>query len=95
MQCELCGCDDELNFHHLIPKFTHSKKSISKKYTKEYMNKNGVMLCKHYCHPQIHKFYSEKELATNFNTLELLKQDEQISKYVKWRVKQTKNKKKL
>ena len=31
-----------------------------------------IMVCKHDCHPAIHKFISEKELGRKYNTIELL-----------------------
>lgn len=46
------------------------------------------MLCKHDCHKQIHKFFSEKELGKRYNTLKKLKEEPIIAKYVKWVKKQ-------
>lgn len=40
------------------------------------------------CHKQIHALYTNKELAVRLNTIERLRDDEQIKKYIKWIRKQ-------
>jgi hypothetical protein len=89
--CELCGRDDTyLNFHHLIPKFVHGKGKFERSYEKEYMQNHGIWICKFGCHKTIHHFFTEKELAEQFNTLEKLLENEKIQKYVSWYKKQKK-----
>jgi hypothetical protein len=74
--CELCDRDEiELTVHHLTPK-----------------EKGGTflptaLLCKA-CHKQIHAIYTNKELAVRLNTILLLKDDDEIKKYIKWIRKQ-------
>ncbi len=41
------------------------------------------------CHKQIHALYTNKELALRLMTLERLKDDEEIKKYIKWIRKQS------
>ena len=87
-KCELCGCNySELNFHHLIPRTLHSSKKFRKLYKKEYMKTNGVWICKSDCHRQIHRFISEKDMGLHYYTLELLKNHEEVKKYLEWRIK--------
>lgn len=85
--CELCGRERELTFHHFIPKCLHKNKWFKKNFTKEEMSK-GINICKHDCHPQIHRFISEKELGRYWNTLKLLLSHPEVLKYVNWVKKQ-------
>jgi hypothetical protein len=85
-QCELCGCEDDvLNFHHLIPKKLHKNKYFKEHYKKDFLESNGIWICTHYCHPEIHKYIFEKKMGRNFNTLELLLAHPKVRKYVEWR----------
>ena len=74
--CALCDRDEiELTVHHLTPK-----------------EEGGTflptaLLCKA-CHKQIHAIYTNKELAVRLNTISLLKDDDEIKKYIKWIRKQ-------
>lgn len=86
-KCELCGSDDYLNFHHLIPRTLHSNKKFNKLYDKMFMRTNGIWICKSYCHKQIHKLISEKEMGLKYNTKELLLSHEEVKKYIEWRKK--------
>merc|ERR1739848_568214 len=40
------------------------------------------------CHSMVHRTHTNMELAMNYNTVEKLLQDEQISKFCKWASKQ-------
>lgn len=87
MPCELCGRDQPLTFHHLIPKAVHSKKRFQKRYTKEQMN-GGIDICQK-CHSGIHDIIpEEKTLAESYFTKELLLTHEGIVKHVEWVKKQ-------
>lgn len=68
MCCVLCKREKELTKHHLIPKTLH--KRYRKKFGKLRL-KETVDVCDD-CHSQIHKLFTEKELALEYNTLELL-----------------------
>ncbi len=81
-KCELCKREIILTSHHLIPKTLHSNKWFVKNFSKEELNKT-IELCKD-CHGAIHKFIGEKELGRNYNTVEKLLQNEDISTFVKW-----------
>lgn len=70
--CSLCGRDipeGTFNFHHLIPKAYDGKETIKLHYI---------------CHDKIHHTFSEKELSTYYHTIERIKQNEQIEKFIKW-----------
>ena len=86
-QCELCDRDKELTSHHLIPKQTHSKSYALGLHTKEEMKFNRAMLCR-LCHREIHRFFTHKELATLYYTVEMLKNNETVNKFLVWARKQ-------
>lgn len=65
MICKICNLEfdeNEMNFHHLIPKAFHNNKRILKQYDKEFLNKNGVMLCIA-CHNKLHSCIDEKDIT--------------------------------
>ncbi len=80
MPCELCEREmEELTVHHLIPK-----------------QKNGrygptIDICSA-CHRQIHTLYDNKRLARELNTLEKLKAEPQMEKFISWVKKQKSDK---
>lgn len=81
--CEFCN--REVNYttrHHLIPKKTHSKKKIRRKFSKEQRRETIDVCCD--CHKTIHNFISEMVLATNYNTLSLLNHHSHLKRYKKW-----------
>lgn len=85
--CELCKSEVAYNFHHFIPRTTHSNKWFKKNYTREEM-REGLDICKG-CHKTLHNLIpSEKVMGREFNTREKLLAHAEVAKYVKW--KQTK-----
>lgn len=83
MKCELCGREEELNFHHLIPRTVHTNKWFRKRYTTEELSK-GIMICKRYCHKEIHVLIPEKEMGKYYNTKKKLLSHPKVRKYVDW-----------
>ena len=74
--CALCERQNvETTSHHLIPK--------------EEGGKDGPRadLCIP-CHKNIHALYTNKELAVRLSTIDDLKNDEKVSKFIKWVKKQ-------
>lgn len=70
--CELCGRAGVVTTeHHLIPR--------------EEGGKNGpvAMLCIP-CHKQIHALYTNRELAVRLYTIEKLRSDEKVNRYLGW-----------
>lgn len=75
-QCELCGRDEvKITVHHLVPR--------------EYGGNHGetAQLCIP-CHKQIHSLFTNAELAAVLNTVRALRENEQMTKYIKWIRKQ-------
>lgn len=74
--CELCFRDEvEVTVHHLTPKELGGT----------FMPTAKVCFP---CHKQIHALYMNEELALRMNTIERLRDDEQIRKFIKWIQKQ-------
>lgn len=67
--CEMCEREMRLTRHHLIPKAVHSKYRL-KGFTREELS-NCALICRG-CHNAVHHFFSEKELAEKYNTIEKL-----------------------
>jgi len=87
--CALCAREMRLTFHHLIPKKTHNKQYVKRRFSKEECQTRGIDLCKD-CHRMIHKTFSHKELALEYNTKEKLLEHEAIDKFLRWIKKQRK-----
>lgn len=78
--CELCFRKDvEITIHHLTPKEVGGTFLPTAK------------LCLP-CHKQIHAIYTNEELAARMNTIERLRDDETIKKFVRWIQKQPSSK---
>lgn len=82
-KCELCERENELTFHHLIPRTNHKNKWFKKNFTREEMNR-GINICKEDCHKEIHRLISEKEMGRSFNTTQKLLRHPKIKKYIKY-----------
>ncbi|WP_077213507.1 HNH endonuclease signature motif containing protein [Bacillus dakarensis] len=74
--CELCGRSNvETTIHHLLPKEmggTFEPTSV---------------LCIP-CHKQIHALYTNEEIAARLRTIEELRKDEKLSRFINWIRKQ-------
>ena len=80
MTCELCGREVErLTVHHLIPR-QHTKR-------KKAETGPTTNICSA-CHKQIHTLYDNKHLAQQLNTLEKLKNQPDMQKFLSWVQKQ-------
>lgn len=74
--CELCGRSNvETTVHHLLPR----EKGGSYGPTAD--------LCIP-CHKQIHALYTNEEIAIRLSTIDELRRDEQLLRFVKWIRKQ-------
>lgn len=70
--CELCNRNVSIiTKHHLIPLQKGGKKFET------------LYLCPT-CHTQIHALFTNRELATHYHSLELLKKDKKIIKFLKF-----------
>ena len=81
--CEMCGRERPLTFHHLIPRTCHRNKWFRKNFDKLDMQQRGINVCRD-CHNFIHQHFSEKVLGREFNTLEKLLENQEIVRFVKW-----------
>ena len=80
MLCELCEREVErLTVHHLIPRQKTKRKKEDPGPT--------VNICSP-CHRQIHTLFDNTCLAKDLNSLEMLKQEPQMQKFLSWLKKQ-------
>jgi hypothetical protein len=84
LTCQLCDRQmQRLTEHHLIPRQAVKRKKADPGST--------VEICSA-CHKQIHTFFNNAELAREFNTLEKLKNEPRMQKFLGWIQKQEPNK---
>ena len=71
--CPLCGRQiaEPANKHHLIPVSKGGK------------NTPTILLHK-ICHDKIHTVFTENELKRQYNTIELIQQQEEMATFIKW-----------
>lgn len=83
-QCELCEREmDALTVHHLIPKQKTKRKNLDPGPT--------VNICSG-CHRQIHTLFENSYLAQELNSLEKLRNEPKLQKFLIWVKKQDPNK---
>jgi len=79
--CPLCEREvNKTTDHHLIP---DSKDKRSNKVKKKHKSELTVAICED-CHHQIHALFDNNELKNNLNTVEKLKANEKMQKFIKW-----------
>ncbi|MGB3512563.1 MAG: HNH endonuclease [Microcoleaceae cyanobacterium] len=84
MECELCEREMErLTVHHLIPRQNTKRKKADPGPT--------INICSA-CHRQIHTFFENKHLAEELNTIDKLKNEPKMQKFLLWVKKQNPNK---
>ncbi|MBF8161280.1 hypothetical protein [Ectopseudomonas hydrolytica] len=81
--CELCARPVALTRHHLIPKALHDKVYVQKRYARHERITATLWVCRA-CHNQIHRLFSEKELALTYNSRKALLSDERMRTFVEW-----------
>lgn len=82
-KCLLCERDDVAgNRHHLFPRTMHvrlkKRKIVDPKRLKE-----TIFLC-YDCHDKIHSVFTESELAFEYNSLEKIKENQDIIMFIEW-----------
>lgn len=86
MECKLCQREMEsLTIHHLIPRQYLKRKKIADSPT--------VSICTA-CHKQIHALFDNKKLARELNSIDKLKQEPKMEKFLSW-VKKQKSQKRV
>lgn len=84
MQCQLCEREcDRLTVHHLIPRQHTKRKKLDPGAT--------IDICSA-CHRQIHSLFDNRVLAAELNTLEKLKRNSDIQRFLAWIRKQAADK---
>ena len=83
-ECELCERLIQTTRHHVYPKETHEwlRKRNESHYSVMELRKT-IALCR-MCHSAIHRFYSNRDLAIDYCSLELLLESDQVCKFAKW-----------
>lgn len=82
--CELCGRNNiALTRHHLIPQSRHNKARTKRHFSKVDMHTSIAMLCRP-CHNQVHKLFSNHELADYYHSVDRLKQHSDMEKFINW-----------
>ena len=82
MKCALCEREvSQLTEHHLKPRSRLKKGEITP----------TILICSA-CHRQIHVLFSNLQLADEFNSLERLRDEPRMRKFLLWIVKQDANK---
>lgn len=82
--CALCGRRvDQLTRHHLIPRTRHKSRQNKKRFSRTEVKERIALLCRP-CHKYIHAVLSEKELETEYNTIEALQAHPDIRKFIAW-----------
>lgn len=86
--CELCGrAGLELTRHHLIPRKQHRRPRCRRTYSRDERQTRIAMLCRP-CHSTVHAHLTEQQLEQTYNTLGLLAEHPEISRFVQWVRKQ-------
>jgi hypothetical protein len=81
--CGLCGRTvQRLTRHHLIPKTRHKNKRNKKTFDRREIHRT-VGLCSP-CHRHIHTVLDNKDLEREYNTLEALKVQPDVGRFVEW-----------
>ena len=82
--CELCGRRMEgLTRHHLIPRTRHHNRRTKREFERQEMLSRILWLCRP-CHTQVHALFSEKQLASEYNTREALLADMELQRFLDW-----------
>ena len=80
--CAICGREETLTRHHLIPRTRHHNKRNKRDFERAVV-RQVVGICR-LCHSQIHALLSEKELEREFNTIAKLKEHPGVAKFAEW-----------
>jgi len=79
--CQLCNREKLfLTKHHLIPRSRHNKRVKRENKGEE---KTTVPMCRS-CQNQIHSIFTNKQLEQELNSIELLKANEDVQRWIAW-----------
>jgi len=80
--CAICGRDETLTRHHLIPRTRHPNKRNKRDFDRAIVKKT-VGICRP-CHSQIHAVLTEKELERDYRDVDSLRRHPEIAKFALW-----------
>jgi len=81
-ECEICGRNCPLSYHHLIPRSTHTKVLRKKWHPPERLNV-VAWLCRS-CHSAVHRSQPNEVLAKNYYTVDLIMTQEVMQRWAVW-----------
>ncbi|HEY3897011.1 MAG TPA: hypothetical protein VGM54_00255 [Chthoniobacter sp.] len=81
-KCAICGREERLTRHHLIPRTRHHNKRNKREFNRTTV-KQTVGICRP-CHSQIHALLTEKELERDCRTVASLLAHPEIRKFAAW-----------
>lgn len=81
--CELCGRTLNLTRHHLIPQSRHNKSRTRRHFSRDEMKSDIAMICRP-CHSQIHRVFSNHELADYYHTIDRIREHSEMQKFIAW-----------
>ncbi len=80
--CAICGREETLTRHHLIPRTRHHNKRNKREFDRGTV-KEVVGVCRP-CHSQIHQLLSEKQLEREYNSIDKLRSHPELAKFAEW-----------
>lgn len=80
--CVICGREETLTRHHLIPRTRHSNKKNKRDFDRVVV-KRTVGICRP-CHSQIHLLLTEKQLEREWNSVDKLRTHPELMKFAEW-----------
>jgi len=81
-KCAICGREETLTRHHLIPRTRHHNKRNKREFDRATV-KRTIGICRP-CHSQLHALLTEKELEREYATIEKLRGHEELMKFAEW-----------
>lgn len=81
-RCAICGREETLTRHHLIPRTRHHNKRNKREFDRAEV-KEVVGLCRP-CHSQVHQLLTEKQLEREFNTVARLRAHPALAQFAEW-----------
>jgi hypothetical protein len=81
-KCAICGRQETLTKHHLIPRTRHHNKRNKHEFDRTTV-KRTIGICRP-CHSQIHAVLTEKQLEREYPTIEKLLTHAEVRKFAEW-----------
>lgn len=82
--CSLCHVNFAMSFHHLIPKAVAKRHTIQMVVIRQDTDKHALIPICRPCHIFIHKAFTHKQLALNYNTHNKLKEHPLVNQFTEF-----------